>query len=306
MGNYRHLIQTTAMDREWTEEVIFPLCDSLREDGGSRSPLLGRALYCLFYEPSFLTRTSFERAAELLGGKAYHTEDASQFFPVHNTQFVDDIINMLASLKMDVVVIRTGDPRVTETAAATDVIRVINGGSSDDHPTQTLADLYTIRRERGEIDGVSVAVVGRLEHRNVSALLQGLAMFDGVNIIPVPFSGQIPEKVMRRCIESGVVFHPEAGLDALSRADVIYLNGPRTLAHMQLLASRGQGRLVIDREFMDSLKPNCVVMDPMQRSGDFIVETRDDRLAFYRQAENALYARMAVLDELFSDTSGGD
>lgn len=305
MGSYRHLTQTTEMDREWIEEVIFPLCDFLRDGESLRSPLLGRALYCLFYEPSFLTRTSFERATELLGGRAYHTEDASQFFPVHSAQFVDDIINMLASLKMDVVVIRTGDPRVTELAAATDVMHVINGGSSDDHPTQALADLYTIRREREEIDGVSVAVVGRLEHRNVSALLQGLAMFDGVNIIPVPFSGQMPEKVMRHCSDRGVTFHPEADLDALSRADVIYLNGPRTLAHMQLLASRGQGRLIIDREFMASLKPHCVVMDPMQRSGDFIVEVRDDRLAFYRQAENALYARMAVLHELFPSHSSG-
>ena len=299
MGSYRHLTQTTDMDREWIEDVIFPLCDSLRSGEDSRSSMAGMALYCLFYEPSFLTRTSFERACELLGGRAYHTEDASQFFPVHSAQFVDDIINILASLKMDAVVIRTGDPRVTELAAATDAMRVINGGSSDDHPTQALADLYTIRRERGEIDGATIAVVGRLEHRNVSALLQGLALFEGVNVIPVPFSGQMPEKVMRHCAERGVIFHPDAELDAVSEADIIYLNGPRTLAHMQLLASRGRGQLVIDREFMDSLKPNCVVMDPMQRSGDFIVQVSDDRLAFYRQAENALYARMAVLHELF-------
>ncbi len=303
MGGYRHLTQTTEMDREWIEDVIFPLCDSLRSGEDSRSPMNGKALYCLFYEPSFLTRTSFERASELLGGKAYHTEDASQFFPAHNTQFVDDIINMLASLKMDVVVIRAGDPHVIELAAVTDATRVINGGSSDDHPTQALADLYTIRRERGEIDGATVAIVGRPDHRNVSALLKGLAMFEGVNVIPVPFSGQMPEKVIHHCAERGVTFHPEADLDAVSEADVIYLNGPRTLAHMQLLESRGRGRLVIDREFMDSLKPGCIVMDPMQRSGDFIVEVKDDRLAFYRQAENALYARMAALHELFADSS---
>ncbi len=301
MANYQHLTQTTQMSREWIEDVIFPLCDSLRNGGDSGSPMIGRALYCLFYEPSFLTRTSFERASELLGGKAYHTEDASQFFPVHNTRFVDDIINILASLKMDVVVIRTGDPHVTERAAATDAMRVINGGSSDDHPTQALADLYTIRRERGEIDGVTLAIVGRLDHRNVSALLKGLAMFDGVNVIPIPFSGQAPEKVVQHCVERGVTFHSDADLDAVSEADAIYLNGPRTLAHMQLLASRGQGRLVIDRKFMDSLKPRCIVMDPMQRSGDFSIEVRDERLAFYRQAENALYARMAVLHNLFSD-----
>ena len=300
MTRFQHLTKTTEMDRAWIEETMFPLCEFLRDGDNSRSPMLGKALYCLFYEPSFLTRTSFERACELLGGKAYHTEDASQFFPVHNTQFVDDIINMLASLKMDVVVVRSGDPHVAELAAATDVMHVISGGSSDDHPTQALADLYTIRRERGGIDGATVAVVGRLDHRNVSALLQGLAMFEGVNVMPVPFSGQMPEKVIQHCAERGVTFHPDSDLDAVSQADVIYLNGPRTLAHMQLLASRGQGRLVIDREFMDSLKPDCIVMDPMQRSGDFIVEARDDRLAFYRQAENALYARMAVLDSLFS------
>ena len=299
MADYQHFTQTTDMDREWIEDIMFPRCDALRNGDSARAPMDGKALYCLFYEPSFLTRTSFERACELLGGKAYHTEDASQFFPVHNTQFVDDIIYILASLKMDVVVIRTGDPHVTERAAATGAMHVINGGSSDDHPTQALADLYTIQRERGKIDGSTVAVVGRLDHRNVSALLKGLAMFKGVNVIPVPFSGQMPERVMHHCAERGVTFQPDAELDMVSEADVIYLNGPRTLAHMQLLASRGKGRLVIDQEFMDSLKPHCIVMDPMQRSGDFSVEVRDERLAFYRQAENALYARMAVLYSLF-------
>lgn len=300
MAKRQHFTQTTDMDREWLEDVMFPRCDALRNGGASGSPMEGKALYCLFYEPSFLTRTSFERACELLGGKSYHTEDASQFFPAHNTQFVDDIINILASLKMDVVVIRSGDAHVVERAAATDAMRVINGGSSDDHPTQALADLYTIQRELGEIDGATVAIVGRLDHRNVSALLKGVSMFDGVNVIPVPFSGQMSEKVARHCAERGVEFRPDSELDAVSEADVVYLNGPRTLAHMQLLASRGRGRLVIDEEFMSSLRPRCVVMDPMQRSGDFIIETQDDRLAFYRQAENALYARMATLDNLFS------
>ena len=109
MPDYQHFTQTTEINREWVEDVMFPLCDSLRNGDNSLSPMSGRALYCLFYEPSFLTRTSFERACELLGGSAYHTEDASQFFPVHNTQYVDDIIQILASLKMDAVVIRTGD-----------------------------------------------------------------------------------------------------------------------------------------------------------------------------------------------------
>ena len=69
--------------------------------------------------------------------------------------------------------------------------------------------------------------------------------------------------------------------------DAIYLNGPRTLAHVQLLKSRNSFNLRIDEEFMSSLKSHCVILDPMQRSGDFSVEVQDKRLAFYRQAENA-------------------
>ena len=299
MQNLRHLTSTTHLSREWVEGTLFPLCEQLRSGGDVPGVMSGKALYCLFYEPSFLTRTSFERAVGLLGGQAYHTEDASQFFPVHSSRFVDDITSILASLKMDAVVVRSGDPHVIERAASVNAMRVVNGGSADDHPTQALADLYTIQRELGGIDGRAVAIVGRLEHRNVSALLKGLALFDDVEVALVPFSGQAPADVVEYCTERGVRFRSSDGLEALTEVDAIYLNGPRTAAHMELLRSRGRGRLVINREFMDSLRSHAIVMDPMQRSGDFMIDVSDSRLAFYRQAENALYVRMGVLSEMF-------
>ena len=96
MPKYRHLTSTKQLTRSWVESELFPLCDELRHD--ELQPLLkGQSLYCLFYEPSFLTRTSFERAIGLLGGHAYHTEDASQFFPVRTPNYMDSIINMLAA-----------------------------------------------------------------------------------------------------------------------------------------------------------------------------------------------------------------
>ena len=204
MPNLRHLVQTSRVTREWVEGELFPLCDSLRGEGEREPVMRGKALYCLFYEPSFLTRTSFERAAGLLGGEAHHTEDASQFFPVHNPRNIDDITSILASLQIDVVVIRTGDANVIERAAAVDVAPVINGGSPNDHPTQALADLYTLHREVGGIDDRTVAIVGRPEHRNVSALLTGLAMFDGVKVVVVPFSGGVPLEIAEHCAENGL------------------------------------------------------------------------------------------------------
>ena len=282
------------------ESELFPLCEKLRRLRQPDTSLNGRALYCLFYEPSFLTRTSFERAISLLGGTAHHTEDASQFFPVKTPNYIDNIINMLASLHVDLVVLRSSEAGVVERAELTDTMPVINGGSLYDHPTQALADIYTLRRELGGVDGVKVAIVGRLEHRNVSALLKGLAVFDRVRVSLMPISGSIDPKLVTFCESNGMELATEKSLDALGDVDAIYLNGPRTLAHVRLLQSRNSFNLRIDEAFMSRLKPHCVILDPMQHSGDFSVEAQDKRLAFYRQAENALFVRMAVLSQMLA------
>ena len=205
----------------------------------------------------------------------------------------------LASMRIDVVVLRSSAPGVVERAEFADALTVINGGSADDHPTQALADLYTLQRELGGIDGTHVAVVGRLEHRNVNALLRGLALFDGVRATLVPVSGGVDPDVLAYCRERDLRVEVESELDALQAADAIYLNAPRTLAHARLLRSRGALSLRLDADFMSALKPHCIIMDPMQRSGDFTVEVEDERLAFYRQSENALVMRMAILAEMF-------
>ena len=297
MRRFERLTRTGQLDRAWVESELFPLAESLRDTNDDGQTLRGRSLYLLFYEPSFLTRTSFERAMGLLGGTPYFTEDASQFFPVTTPDYIENIIANLAAMHMDMVVLRSSDQGVMERAeeeAEAQSMPLINGGSLEDHPTQALTDLYTLKREIGSVDGAHIAVVGRLDHRNVSALLRGLAMYEGVTVTQVPFSGQADPDVISECQAQGVAF--ETGtMDSLSETDAIYLNGPRTVAHAQLLKSRGAFNLRIDAEFMARLKPGCVILDPMQRSGDFDVLVSDPRLANYRQAENSLFIRMALL-----------
>ena len=298
MPSFRHLTSTLQLERSLLEAQLFPLCDGLREGGRSGAPLAGRSLYCLFYEPSFVTRTSFERAIGLLGGTAYHTEDATQFFPVQAPSYIGNTVNLLASMHLDLVVLRSSEPGVVEMAERADAMPVVNGGSLDDHPTQVLADIYTLRRELGAVDGATVAVVGRLEHRNVSALLRGLSMYDRVRVLMMPVSGGVDPKLVEYCESNGVSTVTVETVEALGEADAIYLNGPRTMAHVRLLRSRGVLDLRIDEEFMARLQSHCVVLDPMQHSGDFPIEVQDERLAFYRQSENALFVRMAVLSHL--------
>ena len=298
MRAFRHLTSTKQMDRTWIESEILPLCEDFRRGKGLNQTLNGDALYCLFYEPSFLTRTSFERAVGLLGGVAYHTEDASQFYPVRTPSHIDNIIHFLASLHMDVVVLRSSDEGVVDRAAQTDAVPVINGGSLDDHPTQALADICTLHRELGDVDGINIAVVGRLEHRNVSALLTGLALYDNVTATLIPFSGQVDPSVTSYCEERGMELVSTTEVEAVEQTDAIYLNAPKTVAHAQILRSRSPLNIRFNEEFMSRLRPHCIIMDPMQRSGDFTVEVQDPRFALYRQSENALFVRMAVLARL--------
>ena len=298
MGTFRHVASTKQFSREWMVSELFPQCEELRASTTNGHQLAGKSLYCLFYEPSFLTRTSFQRAIELLGGVSYQTEDASQFFPIRTTGNIGNIIGNLASMRIDVVVLRSSDPGVMDRAVEADSLPVVNGGSLDDHPTQALADLVTVQNDLKRIDGLHIAFVGRLEHRNVNAFLMGLAQFEDVKATLIPFSGQADPDVVSYCEDKGMELSTADDMAALAEVDAIYLNGPRTVAHAQLMKDRGRLNLRIDDEFMSTLQPHCVILDPMQLSGDFAVEVEDERLAFYRQTENALFVRMAVLSQM--------
>ena len=274
---------------------MFPLCDSLRDEGSGAS-LAGRSMYCLFYEPSFLTRTSFERAMSLLGGQIQFTEDASQFFPVRTKSYIEDTIKFLASLHFDAVVLRSSQVGAVEAAAEADVIPVISGGSDLDHPTQALLDIYTLQRELGAVDGLNIGVVGRVDHRNVNALLMVLAAYRGVQVTLFPFSGQPKDEVLDYCLAAGLAVSVESAIKPFAQQlDAIYLNGAETAAHSQLISAHNLASVKVDEELLQELKPNCVIMDPMQRTGPLISDNADVRWAGYKQAENGLYVRMALL-----------
>ena len=291
-----HLTNSRQLSRSWMEEEIFPLCDSLREGKMVGGSLAGRALYCLFYEASFLTRTSFERAMSLLGGHAQFTEDASQFFPVGTTSYIENTIKFLASLQFDAVVVRSSQPGAIEAAAEADVLSVINGGSDVDHPTQALLDIYTLQREMGGLDGIKMAVVGRVDHRNVNALLMALALFRDVQVILVPFTGQANPEVLKSCQDAGMTVTVESALAPFAQElDAVYLNGAETAAHAQLVLARNLATVRIDQQLLQLLRRNCVILDPMQRTEPLITNNADSRWAGYRQAENGLFVRMALL-----------
>ena len=300
-----HLTDSRQLSRQWLEQELFPLCDSLRNGSNGKGidqALTGRALYCLFYEPSFLTRTSFERAMSLLGGQVQFTEDASQFFPVRTPSYIEDTVKFLASLHFDGVVLRSSQPGAITAAAAADVLPVINGGSDLDHPTQALLDIYTLCRELGGVDGIKIAVVGRVNHRNVNALLMTLALYRDVQVMLIPFTGQANPEILEYCLGAGVTVSVESSLTPFAgELDAIYLNGAETAAHTQLVMGRNLAKVKVDRPLLQMLRSDCVILDPMQRSEPLITDNCDSRWAGYRQAENGLFVRMAILLKILNN-----
>ncbi len=291
-----HLIDSHQLTREWLEQDLFPSCNALREGAIDQNKLAGKALFSLFYEPSFLTRNSFERAMSLMGGKIHFTEDASQFFPSQAASHIEDTIQFLACLHFDVIVIRTNQPGAVSAAAEADVVSVINGGSDVDHPTQAILDVYTLQRELGKVDGIKLAVAGRVNHRNVNALLITLAQFNDVQVRLMPYTGRPNADVMNYCQNAGMDISVESSLAPYAKdLDAIYVNGADTAAHTQLMLDRGLAKEKIDAEMLQELRPDCVILDPMQRTESLITSTKDPRWAGFRQAENGLYVRMALL-----------
>ena len=139
-------------------------------------------------------------------------------------------------------------------------------------------------------------MVGRVDHRNVNALLMALAAYRDVQVTLFPFSGQPKPEVVDYCRAAGFAVSVESAIKPFAQQlDAIYLNGAETAAHSQLISAHNLARVKVDEELLQELKPNCVIMDPMQRSAPLMSDNSDVRWAGYRQAENGLFVRMAIL-----------
>ena len=117
------------------------------------------------------------------------------------------------------------------------------------------------------MDGITIAVVGRINHRNVNALLITLAQFRDVKVILVPFTGKANPNVFTYCETAGMKIGVESSLAPLAKElDAVYVNGADTTAHTQLMIDRGLDKEKIDHRLLQELRQDCLILDPMQRS----------------------------------------
>lgn len=269
--------------------------------GGSRDHQ-GRIMTTLFFEASTRTRLSFESAMSRLGGSVIGTENAAQFSSAIKGETLEDTIRIVSGYS-DVVVMRHTDIGAAKRAAAVASVPVINAGDgAGEHPTQALLDAYTIQKEVGSIDGVRIAMVGDLAYgRTVHSLSYILANYKDVQITYIsPDNVQIPKSVKRYLDDKGVRYMETTDLDAVAGdIDVLY----QTRIQKERFPSleeyeKASGKYIVDERLMSLMRKEAIVMHPLPRAGEIAEAVDSDpRAAYFRQAQNGLYIRMALVDK---------
>ncbi|PYU92661.1 MAG: aspartate carbamoyltransferase [Acidobacteria bacterium] len=260
-----------------------------------------RVMATLFYEPSTRTRFSFETAMHRLGGRVISTENAAEFSSVAKGETLEDTIRIMNAYS-DVIVLRHQEVGAAKRAAAVSRIPVINAGDGvGQHPTQALLDLYTIRKEIGAIEGLRIAMVGDLaQGRTVRSLAYLLSKYRDVKIhFVAPPLLKMKQDILDHLREHHVWFTEETELEkVLPEVDVVYQTriqkerfGDRSADY-----ERCRGVYVINQASLRLMKPNAIVMHPLPRLDEITMEVDEDpRAAYFRQAQNGLYVRMALL-----------
>ncbi|KAI3997739.1 hypothetical protein MKX01_007626 [Papaver californicum] len=275
--------------------------ENIEKRSGQSEILKGYLMSTLFYEPSTRTRLSFESAMKRLGGEVLTTENAREFSSAAKGETLEDTIRTVEGYS-DIIVMRHFESGAARRAAGTASIPIINAGDGPgQHPTQALLDVYTIEREICKLDGIKVGLVGDLANgRTVRSLAYLLAKYRDVKIYLVsPDVVKMKDDIKDYLTSKGVEWEESADLiEVASKCDVVY----QTRIQKERFGERidlyeeARGKYIVDRTVLDVMQKHAVVMHPLPRLDEITVEVdADPRAAYFRQAKNGLYIRMALL-----------
>ena len=297
----RHLTGPHALDRALIEYLLERAAgfEQAPESGAGR--LQGRLLATIFYEPSTRTRFSFESAMHRLGGQVLSAENATRDSSAAKGESLEDAIRVISGYA-DGIVLRHPELGAAERAAqAADVPVISAGDGPGHHPTQALLDLFTIKKEVGRLDHLRVGLAGDLRNgRTVRSLALLLSRFSGNQLVLISPPGlKMRDDVIdsltqaRQGIEETGDF-----VGAIPGLDVLY----QTRVQAERFSSpqeyeRYRGVYVVTADVLRRLAKHAILMHPLPRVGEIEPVVDDDpRAAYFRQARNGLWVRMAVLD----------
>ncbi len=302
----RSLIDITDFSPEELQALLDTACDISAHPEKYSHRCDGKKLATLFFEPSTRTRLSFEAAMLELGGSVIGFSEASSSSASKGESMADTA--KILSCYADIMAIRhpkEGAPYVAAVNAGIPVINAGDGGHC--HPTQTLADLLTIYRELGHFDGLTVGCCGDLKYgRTVHSLLSALTRYHDIQVVLIsPEELKLPEYMKRDVLDkNGISYVETTSLEsAIPKLDVLYMTRIQRERFDSLETyERLKDSYILTPDKLAGAKETMRILHPLPRVNEISVKVDSDpRAAYFRQALNGKYMRMALILKLLED-----
>lgn len=302
----RSIIDTVELSTDELDELIGTALDIIENPDKYQSVCKGKKLATLFFEPSTRTRMSFEAAMYELGGNVISMTDAASS-SASKGESVSDTAKVV-SCYADIIAMRHPKEGAAYVAAKAASIPVINAGDGGHcHPTQTLADLLTIYREKGRFDNLTVGLCGDLKFgRTVHSLINALSRYSGIKFVLIsPEELKLPSYVKRDSIKNkNIPYVQTTDLESvMPELDILYMTRvqkERFFNEEDYLRLKDSYILTPDK--LKNAKQDLAIMHPLPRVNEISVAIDDDpRACYFKQVLNGKYMRMALILKLLKE-----
>lgn len=296
----KHLIDSTDLSIEEIDSILNLAQDIIDHKEKYSEVCKGKKLATLFFEPSTRTRLSFEAAMMELGGNVlgFSSADSSS---ATKGESVGDTVKVV-SCYADIIAMRhpkEGAPMYASTVSGVPIINAGDGGHN--HPTQTLTDLLTIKREKGRLDNFTIGLCGDLKFgRTVHSLIKALSRYSGIKFVLIsPNELKVPDYIITEVFEKNNIEYKEVSSmdEVMGELDILYMTRVQKERFFnEADYIRLKDSYILDSGKLKKAKSDLAVLHPLPRVNEISTEIDDDpRACYFRQALNGKYVRMALI-----------
>ncbi|MDR1645224.1 MAG: aspartate carbamoyltransferase [Tannerellaceae bacterium] len=289
-----------SIDQCTKEDILRILDNAARFEANPNRVLLeGKVAATLFFEPSTRTRLSFETAVNRLGGRVVGFQDASTTSSSKGETLKDTIL--MVSNYADLIIMRHYLEGAARYASEVTGIPVINAGDgANQHPSQTLLDLYTIRQTQNRLHDLQITIVGDLKYgRTVHSLIVGMSHFNPSFHFVAPEELRMPDEQKHFCDKQGIPYveHTDFTEEIINHSDILYMTRVQRERFTDLEEyERVKNVYILRKDMLSQSKANLRILHPLPRVNEIAYDVDDSPKAYFiQQARNGLFVRQAIL-----------
>ena len=288
---------------DYSKEDILRILDIAAEfEDNKIQPLLkDKVIASLFFEPSTRTRLSFETAINRLGARVIGFSDSSSS-STSKGETLKDTIKMVSNYA-DLIVMRHPLEGSARYASEQSRVPIINAGDgANQHPTQTLLDMYSMKKTQGTLENLTIFMVGDLKYgRTVHSLLMAMSHFNPTFYFIAPQELRMPKEYTLFLEQKGITYYEQTAMDNLSKADILYMTRVQKERFSDLIEyERVKNAYILRNGMLDNTKNTLRVLHPLPRVNEIHTDVDPNPKAYYfKQAENGVYVRMAIISSIF-------